>query len=140
MAYLERSLGATQQLEAASGPIELKDGLVLGFKELDNARYTQKSRDFFEGQTANLKGKFSPVTDKEFTLFRMRMTCCAADAIPLKVRIMSPEPILYASGEWVEIAGPITFRQVTGSDEYVPVIMLDSGDKVKPTRPQNDYE
>jgi len=119
-----------------------KDGeLVARFKELETARLTQAGRDFFSGKPAKLKGMFVKVTDREFTLFRIQMTCCAADSLPLKVRIIAPKPVDFEQRQWVEVTGRIQFRKLADRDEYIPMMLLDSNDQVKQTLPDNnEYE
>jgi len=141
--HLARNMG-TEKLEINTEAATKKDGLVLRFNELDNARLTKAGREVFEGQSASLTGMFWPLpggNGNEFTLFRLRMTCCAADSIPLKVRIISPEAVLMKQRDWVKVEGRISFSKVADRDEYVPVIILESADQVKPTTADNnEYE
>jgi DUF1980 C-terminal domain len=100
----------------------------LDFKELSRAAMSEDSRRFYEGKTGTLKGQFSPgVSDKTFTLVRMKITCCAADAIPLNVVILSPEPISDIEQlSWVKVTGQIQFRKRRDGNEYIPVLQLAS--------------
>jgi hypothetical protein len=113
----------------------------LGFKELTAAAFFAEQRAAHEGKTGKLRGKFSPLaSDKEFTLFRVKMNCCAADAIPVGVRIISAENITrFTPGQWVEAEGQIQFHKVVGQEKYMPVLLLKSADQVKPIPPQPDY-
>src|SRR5581483_8188676 len=88
----------------------------LAFKELSNAALIPSAREELEGKTGRLKGMYSRLgSDKEFTLFRVKMNCCAADAIPLEVRIISPENITRIDEkQWVEVEGQIQFRKIVG--------------------------
>jgi uncharacterized membrane protein YcgQ (UPF0703/DUF1980 family) len=85
-----------------------------------------------------MRGMLWPVNNQEFTLFKMKMTCCAPDAIPLRIRIISPEPLdpdLHPK-EWVEVTGEIQFRPEPGkTDEFFTVMQLSSKDGVKKTDP-----
>src|SRR5205807_9382251 len=66
----------------------------LEFKELERAALTEKQRDYYAGQKGRVKGQFSESKrDKCFTLMRMKMTCCAADVIPLQVWIEAPDSL-----------------------------------------------
>lgn len=138
---LKRALGEQGALEGA-GDVTKKEGTVLRFNELASAALMPKSRAYFQGQTAKLKGMFSPLENKrEFTLFRLKMTCCAADSIPLKVRIISPDELPFVMRDWVELEGTIEFRKLAGKEEYIPVIMLETGDRVRASTPDNnEYE
>ena len=113
----------------------------LGFKELSNAALIPSARDELEGRTGILRGQYSPKSDKQFTLFRVKMNCCAADAIPLQVPIISPENLTRLKPqEWVEVEGQIQFRKVEGSDKYLPVLLLKSADQVRKIDPLPQYE
>jgi uncharacterized repeat protein (TIGR03943 family) len=120
-----------------------KGEISLGFKELSNAVYNPQQREYFEGHVGKLRGMYWPLAgEKEFTLFRVKMTCCAADAIPLEVRILSPENLTKLQPkQWVEVKGQIQFRKLAGKDKYVPVLQLKSADDVKPIPPQpSEYD
>jgi len=84
---------------------------------------------------------FSPLDNpKEFTLFRVKINCCAADAIPVGVRIIAPENVTrFKAKEWVEVQGQIQFLKLVGRDKFIPVLMLKSADQVKPTAALPDY-
>jgi len=116
--------------------------LELGFKELSNAALVPSARDELEGKTGLLRGMYARQgSDKEFTLFRVKMNCCAADAIPLEVRIVSPENITHINDkQWVEVEGQIQFRKIGGKDKYLPVLQLKSADQVKKIAPLAEYE
>jgi hypothetical protein len=124
------------------------DLINLGFKELEEASYTEAMRDFYEGKRGLVKGQFAPsVDDKVFTLVRFKITCCAADAVPMKVVIVSPEswrqmetPIQPL--QWVDVTGQIQFRPKQGRDrtEYIPVLQLSSiNDAVPVDAPANPF-
>jgi hypothetical protein len=120
-----------------------KQGVTLmRFNELAVAALRPNSRDYYEGMSIQLKGQFLPVSDKEFQLYRMKMTCCVADAVPLKARIISPVTLQKIQpNEWVTVTGELQFRKVAGQNEWVPVVMLDSDDQIKPAEPDNNaYE
>jgi hypothetical protein len=120
--------------------VAAKEGMVLGFKELANAAYFPETRQAMEGKTGKLTGMFSPVNAKEFTLFRVKMTCCAADAIPVEVRIICDENVVNVNPkDWVEVEGQIQFRKLVGREKYIPVLFLKSADQVKKIPPQSDY-
>ena len=128
------------QIDASPEMVAKKDGLVLGFKELANAAYFPEQRQELQGKTGRLTGMFSPIGPKEFTLFRVKINCCAADAIPVEVRIISKENITrFQPKDWVEASGQIQFRKLQGREKYLPVLMLESADQVQPTQAKSDY-
>jgi len=80
------------ELDQQAAPVANKEGavLALGFKELSTAAYDPSARAAMQGRMGQLKGMYSPRrSDKEFTLFRVKMSCCAADAIPVGVIIIA---------------------------------------------------
>jgi hypothetical protein len=135
--------------DLAANPLEGPTHLIadkgqafdLGFKELTAASFYAEQRAEFEGRTGKLRGMFSPLaSDKEFTLFRVKMNCCAADAIPVGVRIISAENITrFTPKQWVEVEGQIQFHKVVGQEKYTPVLLLKSADQVKSIPPLRDY-
>jgi uncharacterized repeat protein (TIGR03943 family) len=126
-----------QNVQAKGGEM-----VELGFKELSNAALVPAAREELEGKTGRLRGMYARQgSDKEFTLFRVKMNCCAADAIPLEVRIVSPENITRINDkQWVEVEGQIQFRKVGGKNKYLPVLQLKSADQVKKIAPLSEYE
>jgi uncharacterized membrane protein YcgQ (UPF0703/DUF1980 family) len=136
----EQSLGTTDLADVAR-----KDGTVVSFNDLNDAAMNEDKRQVFEGQTALLKGRFRRLGDKEFSLFRLRMTCCAADTIPLKVRIITPYALSGIEDmTWVSVKGQIQFLPIPNSSplRYIPVIKVaDNADVVKlKDTGESDYE
>lgn len=117
-------------------------GVTMSFNELNDAAFDADKRKSYTGQTAILQGKFSRLGDKEFTLFRLKMTCCGADAVMLKVRILAPQSVNnIADGQWVQIRGVIRFMKVPGQDRYTPVLVLgDIKDIDMNVKVTNEYE
>jgi uncharacterized membrane protein YcgQ (UPF0703/DUF1980 family) len=85
----------------------------------------------------------SKENEKMFTLVRFKITCCAADAVPLNLAIISPESISkFKQLEWVRVEGQIQFRKRRDkADEYLPVLQLESRDDIKEldSPPANPY-
>lgn len=111
---------------------------TLGFKELSNAANSEAMRQQFEGKTVRLKGMFMRMRgDKEFTLFKIRMRCCAADAIPMQVRIIAPGLVgQYQDREWVEARGIVEFRQIQGQNKFIPVVTVGEMSDIKRIPPE----
>jgi uncharacterized membrane protein YcgQ (UPF0703/DUF1980 family) len=132
---------STAQTEDSGAPVVKKEGLVLGFKELTNAAHDKTTRDALEGQTGRLAGMYQTGDgDKRFTLFRVKMSCCAADAIPVGVLIVCEENITrFQAKQWVEVEGQIQFHKLRAQEKWVPVLYLKSASQVKATAPQSDY-
>jgi uncharacterized repeat protein (TIGR03943 family) len=132
---------SSSQTEDSATPVANKEGLVLGFKELTNAAHDQVTRTALQGQTGRLVGMFQPSDNaKRFTLFRVKMSCCAADAIPVGVVILSEQNITrFEKGNWVEVEGQIQFHKLQGQEKWIPVLYVKSADQVKPTAQGSDY-
>jgi uncharacterized repeat protein (TIGR03943 family) len=104
--------------------------LRLGFKELAQAAAMPALHDHYEGDIGIIRGQFSAQgNDREFTLFRMKMTCCVADAIMLETRVVSPEPLRIPDQTWVTVKGVISFEK-TEKGKWVPVLTLKSSDDI----------
>ena len=117
----------------------LEEGVMsLAFKDLEQAANTDQSRKYWDGKLVRVKGQFAPgQTDRTFSIFRTKMTCCAADAYPLNVKIISPEalPFEKLQGQWVNVTGKISFVRPPGRDDYATVLTMRKLDDVKPTSP-----
>jgi hypothetical protein len=110
----------------------------IGFKELAQGAADPNIRPFYEGKTVALKGQFvKPSADhKQFSLVRMKITCCYADAVPLNAVIASPDPVGdIAPLQWVEVTGVVHFRQLGNSQQVLPVVQLDSPADIVMTKP-----
>ncbi len=111
------------------------DVIELNFKELESWATNDNQREAFEGRTGRLKGQFVlGKTPNTFGLVRFKMTCCAADAIPLNVAIISPVSVADIKAmSWVQVTGQIQFRKRKDREEYVPVLKLRSRQDIEPT-------
>lgn len=111
----------------------------LGFKELERAAFNAAARQAYEGMTVSLRGQFVPRTPKAFSLIRVKITCCAADAIPLNVVITldanSPDTVADLQPmTWIEVVGQVTFHKRPDRDEYLPVLYVASrAEGIRPT-------
>jgi hypothetical protein len=133
----DKSLGDAKLKDVAS-----KDGSVMSFNDLNDAAFDEAKRESMQGQTAVLEGKFRKIGDREFTLFRLKMTCCAADTIPLKVRIILERDSLsgFKDYDGVSVKGQIQFIQVPGKSQYIPVIKVKDITDIKKVNLANEYE
>jgi hypothetical protein len=132
----DQALGSVSLADVAS-----KEGLVKRFSDLNDASYDDAKRESLEGQTAELQGFFRRLSDKECSLFRMKMTCCAADTVPLKVRIMTDFPLSgFNDMDWVQVRGQIRFIKAPNSNLYVTVIKVTRLEDIKKVAKQNVYE
>jgi hypothetical protein len=146
------------QLKGVKAVKDQGDGVdfTVGFRELGNAGYTPEKRAFYEGKMVQLVGQFvpGPPNNRSFTLVRYKISCCAADAIPLPVIIMIdpasektlPQDI--RRDQWVQVTGRVQFVEQPGKPgEYITLLMLKPskehpmGDWLDSTipRPSNPY-
>jgi len=127
-----KSMGL-RKIDESTINIAEKSEMAPQFEDLIKASPDPQLRSLYEGRTAVYRGMFAPLNEKQFTVFRMKMTCCSSDAIPLPLRIFAPDHLTtlpLQAGEGVEAKGQIQFRKVfaTGKagEEYVPVIVVKS--------------
>ncbi|MFI6742449.1 TIGR03943 family putative permease subunit [Nonomuraea sp. NPDC050451] len=89
------------------------------------------------GKTVRLTGFVLPSPDKgEWYIARMRISCCAADALTMKVIVRgAPAP---ATDTWVRVTGTWIPRKGRPSDTYVPAVTASDVHPVSP--PTEPYE
>ena len=123
---IDRLLGKEEQLADETGHVEVSgEGTVMSFNDLNDAAYDEGKRSQLQGDVGILEGKFKRVGEKQFTLYKMKMTCCAADIVPLKVRILTPIALSgFTDGDWVRVKGRVQFRQTPNSIQFIPVIAV----------------
>src|SRR5262249_22174095 len=121
---------------------------ALGFKDLDQAAYYENRREEYSGKARILSGQFvqrADFPDNTCQLTRMKMTCCAPDAIPLNAVVIAPngESLrgAFKSGDWVEVLGEIQFRKRKTGNEYIPVLQIKRRDYIRElkTPPSDPY-
>src|SRR5207247_4245725 len=110
--------------------------LPLAFKELEPAAFSPAGRDYYTGRRGRIKGQFSPGKQPNtFTLVRLKMTCCAADVVPLQVLIEAPASVAHLqANDWIDVEGQIRFDQY--ANKYVPVLKVLAMDKIQKTNPE----
>jgi phosphate/sulfate permease len=101
----------------------------LRFNELVEAAAVPIRQENYDGDIGILRGQFFPIpgNDSEFTLFRVDMTCCNADARILETRIASPvsvQSLGLKEGDWIRARGVISFERDEKKKKWIPVISL----------------
>ncbi|MEC3977202.1 TIGR03943 family putative permease subunit [Amycolatopsis sp. H20-H5] len=71
------------------------------------------------GRTVSLSG-FVVHTDGQTLLARMVISCCAADAFPVTVRLTGGSADRFASDAWVEVTGQVVPGSATKGNSYTP--------------------
>ncbi|HEV3255937.1 MAG TPA: hypothetical protein VG013_03585 [Gemmataceae bacterium] len=128
------TLGAWAAAQAKEG-----DVIHLAFKELDEAAYDTQRRAYYQGRQGSLKGQLAHTADDRiFSLVRYKMTCCAADAIPVRVVIVAPQSVRdIQQNKWVEVTGQIQFRdRPDHNNEIVPVLQVSSMKNIREIPPE----
>lgn len=125
--------------------IVTEGGAEVRFNDLNDAALDTAKRENWAGQTAILEGRFTRLSDKEFTLFRQKMACCITDTVTLKVRIIVPQAVNgLKEYDWVRVKGQIQFYKVPGAaggaEQYIPVLMVADIKDVRKSEPKSDYE
>lgn len=122
--WMDRKLG--KDTELAITEVASKGGAVATFEfhDLNALAYDSDKRQAFEGTTARVKGQLRKISDREYTLFKLKMNCCAADIVPLKARIVTSFVTTFKDYEWVWAEGTLQFVEVPGKNQYIPVIRV----------------
>jgi hypothetical protein len=135
-------LGGDDALTGNMAEVAFQNGTVVSFQELNEAAFDEGKRESLKGQTAILEGRIRWIDSRQFTLYRLKMTCCAADVVPLKVRIVLKSGTLngFYDSNWVQMKGQIQFVQAPNSERYIPVIVIEDIRDIMKTEPKNKFE
>jgi hypothetical protein len=143
-AAVNTDLGGSSDMVAAKG-----GDVIHGFLELGRAANTPESRRDYEGRTAQVIGQAVVNADsRRFGLVRYKVSCCAADAIPLNMVVKVREDseggkkfnAQNLKDKWVDVTGVVQFRTLRGTEEYVTVLVVDAKDlKVLAKTPSNPF-
>jgi hypothetical protein len=122
--------------EATSEPREVEltrasDVIDVTFGEMATFAYSPERRQAFQGRTARMVGQFAGSDPNNFDLVRVKITCCAADAIPLGVKVMRDPSLKHdleklPANAWVKVTGRLQFGKRKDRDEYVTLLMVSS--------------
>jgi hypothetical protein len=126
---------------AVAGQRSLGKAKDIDFKTLEAAAYTPDERDYWRGRVVSVRGQFAPVarSNRVFTLVRLKINCCAADAIQLNVPIVSEEPLKDLDrGQWIKVTGRIDFRAEPGTSRYMTILRLPDQSYIVPVDPDPD--
>ncbi|MBN9521919.1 hypothetical protein J0H58_25950 [bacterium] len=138
---IAKMLTPEEALNQDVGNVATGEGSVLSFNDLNEAAYDEGKREALKGKIGILVGRFDRIADKEFRLYRLKMTCCAADTVPLKVRIITKTAVSgFGNSEWVRVKGEVRFVQPPGSSQFIPVIAVADVADIQRTAALNEYE
>jgi uncharacterized protein DUF1980 len=112
--------------------------MMVEFTDLEEAARNPGPGNFYTNTLVRIKGQFSPSSGGgAFSLVRLKMTCCAADARPLNVIIEAPGSVSqFRPGDWINVEGRIEFRESTNRNKgYVTVLKVPSLERIRQTSP-----
>jgi hypothetical protein len=132
------ALNAAYGIKVDAGQVDLPgkevaskgDDFEVGFAQLEMATMRADQRAFLEGKTVRLIGQYEGSDNRQFTLVRYKMNCCAADAVPLNAVIMiDPKsdaklPVKNLRKRWVQVTGQLRFLQLKDNGTYVPALII----------------
>jgi hypothetical protein len=138
---INQLLGSEQLVSAEVGTVATGEGVVMSFSDLREAAYDESKREYLAGKVGIIEGKFRIIGQNQFTLYKLKMTCCAADTVPLKIRIITPTAVSgFNDGDWVRVKGEVRFLPMPNSSQFLPVIAVADVTDVKKVPPKNEYE
>jgi hypothetical protein len=121
-------------------PDDVAEAIPVDFKTLESMA-TDAERPKWDKKVVRVIGQYSPVagSNQVFMLVRLKISCCANDAVQLDVPMASREPITGISrDEWVKVKGRVEFRRRGNS--YVTVLMISKASNVEKSPPDpNPY-
>jgi hypothetical protein len=112
------------------------DDFNVSFLMLEQAALTKETRDFYSDKTVRLEGIFTGSDENRFTLNRLTMNCCAADAITLKAVILvdyrqiKEDPTAARldprtlAGQWVRVTGTVKFLQAPNGVSFITALIV----------------
>jgi uncharacterized membrane protein YcgQ (UPF0703/DUF1980 family) len=79
-----------------------------------------------------VRGQFAPMqgSDQVFMLVRLKISCCANDAVQLNVPMVCRESIRDVKiNDWVKVTGRVEFRETNGA--FRTVVLVSKASDVK---------
>lgn len=125
------AFGRDQALAQNWGANQSKELIFLDLLDLFYVARDPKLREEIVGKKIGIIGQV--VEKKGFSLMRMTMWCCVADARPVMVEMRGVEEGRWKEGDWIEVRGGIEFEEQGGT--LLPVIRYQGA---KPVLPPED--
>jgi hypothetical protein len=114
----------------------------IAFKQLEQLAFDARSREEYGKKKVQVIGQFVPFpgSDHYFSLSRLRIQCCGADAIQLNVPIQCRESVTgYRKQDWVRVTGRIEFREHPGRPgAFGTILIVNRRNNIVPTNPDPD--
>ncbi len=139
--YSAARSGTALRTGSSSALPPLPEGDPVRLSVLDYAsRAVFDHGDSLHGHRVTLSGFVLPGAGGNWYLTRMVITCCAADAQPVKVGLTGGVPAGLKANDWIRVTGSYTDKQdkdpVNG--DPIPYLTVDSADPIK--APALQYE
>lgn len=82
------------------------------------------------------------IDTRPFTLFHLKMVCCATDTVLRKVRVVLKGDTLSGLDDfdWGEMKGQARFVPAPNSERYIPVITAEDIRDIRKTRPGAEHD
>ncbi|WP_236796170.1 TIGR03943 family protein [Amycolatopsis sp. GM8] len=125
---------APAQSQAVFPPLPAGDVIPLSLTDFVT-RAGWDSGGSLNGRTVRLTG-FVTHTGDSVLLARMVITCCAADAYPLKVRMLGPAG--YPDDTWLDVTGQVVPGTATKANRFTPEFTVLSANRIP--QPADPYE
>jgi uncharacterized repeat protein (TIGR03943 family) len=91
-----------------------------------------------DGRQVRLIGFVVKGTDGSNYLARLVLSCCAADATPVKVKLDGGQTAQYPPDTWLEVRGEVQAGTANEGNGYAPTFVVSRADQVPP--PPDPYE
>lgn len=102
-----------------------------------SARAAWDSGDSLNGRKARLTG-FVVQDGRDTYVARLAIGCCAADAFPVKIKLLDGNLSTMADDSWIEVVATVRPGSATRANEYVPSATVHSVRQVP--EPEDPYE
>ncbi|GAA3051576.1 TIGR03943 family putative permease subunit [Actinokineospora globicatena] len=101
------------------------------------ARAAWDSGNSLTNRDVQLSG-FVVAQDTDVYLARLSIACCAADAFPVKVKLVGQGTAGLANDTWLEVVGRVEPGTATKENDYIPTLTVSSITEIP--QPENPYE
>jgi hypothetical protein len=131
------SAGPSPLQQLVFGANVLRKVEPIDFKRLELLAADEGDRETWAGRVVRTKGQFVPGPGPhQFTLVRLKIQCCAADVIQVRVGGICRDDVSnIPNQQWVSVEGQVGFASYSG--KFHTVLFVASRDKIVLTQP--DY-
>jgi hypothetical protein len=112
----ENSIDVNQEMPQLNGDdgTDASPAVPIDFKQLEQLAFDPGLRQAYNQKKVQVVGQYvpHPNSDKVFNLSRLRIQCCAADAVQINVPIICRESVTgFNREDWVRVSGRIEFLE-----------------------------